>query len=264
MSAFDELVTLMDRLRDPGGCPWDREQTLETLKTYLLEETYEVLDALDGDDPEAHCEELGDLLLQIVFQAKLRSERNEFTVEDVIRGIHDKMVRRHPHVFGDAQASTSDEVLDQWERQKAREKVGTDRPSILDHVPANLPALLQALRLTEKAARVGFDWSAQADLFAKVDEEWLELRQEAESGNREGLAEELGDMLFVLANLARRHQIDPEQALRGANSKFMRRFRHIETALKAQGRSVEDAGLAEMDVLWDEAKLLERSSDPVD
>ncbi len=178
----------------------------------------------------------------------------------MIQGIHDKMVRRHPHVFGDVEASTAEEVLDQWERLKSREKAGTDRPSILDHVPSNLPALLQALRLTEKAARVGFDWTAEADLYAKVDEEWAELRREAEQGRDEGVREELGDMLFVLANLARRHGIDPEQALRDANLKFMRRFRHIEASLASRGKRPEDSNLPEMDALWDEAKRRERGT----
>ncbi len=254
MKAFADLVRLMDRLRDPGGCPWDREQTLDTLKTYLVEETYEVLDALENGDPADHCEELGDLLLQVVFQAKLRTEMKEFTIEDVIRGIHEKLVRRHPHVFGDVEATTADEVLDQWERIKAKEKAGTSRPSILDHVPAQMPALLQSLRLTEKAARVGFDWTAEADLLAKVQEEWEELRVELEAGNAQGISEELGDMLFVLANLARRHGLDPEQALRQANGKFIRRFRYIESRLGEDDRRPEDSTLAEMDGLWDEAK----------
>lgn len=254
MKAFAELVRLMDRLRDPGGCPWDREQTLDTLKTYLVEETYEVLDALENGGPADHCEELGDLLLQVVFQAKLRTEMKQFDIEDVIRGIHDKLVRRHPHVFGDVTATTADEVLDQWERIKAREKKDTPRPSLLDHVPSQLPALLQALRLTEKTARVGFDWTAEADILAKVEEEWQELRVELEAGNSQGIAEELGDLLFVLANLARRHGLDPEQALRQANGKFIRRFRYIESRLGQDHRRPEDSNLAEMDALWDEAK----------
>jgi MazG family protein len=261
MTPFEDLVQLMDRLRDPGGCPWDREQTLESLKTYLLEETYEVLDALESGDAAAHREELGDLLLQVVFQSKLRTETGEFTIDDVIRGIHDKLVRRHPHVFKDATASSAEEVLDQWERIKAREKEGTSRPSVLDHVPAQLPALLQSLRLTEKAARIGFDWTAEADLFAKVDEEWQELRHEVEAGDRDRMAEELGDLLFTLANLARRHALDPEQALRGANRKFMTRFRYIEEQLARQGRRPEDATLGEMDALWDEAKRIGAAAD---
>ena len=262
MTPFEQLVQLMDRLRDPGGCPWDREQTLETLKTYLLEETYEVLDALETGEPADHCEELGDLLLQVVFQAKLRAETGHFTIDDVINGIHGKLVRRHPHVFGDSSASSAEEVLDQWERIKAREKEGTSRPSVLDHVPAQLPALLQSLRISEKAARIGFDWTAETDLLDKIDEEWRELRHEIKAGNLEGITEELGDLLFTLANLARRHDFDPEQALRGANRKFMERFRYIEKQLAGQGRRPEEASLAEMDALWDEAKKLGKEAGP--
>ena len=261
MKSFDELVSLMARLRGPDGCPWDREQTLGTLKTYLLEETYEVLDALDSGDPEAHLEELGDLLFQIVFHAQIRSEEGTFTIDEINKGIHDKLVRRHPHVFGSSTASTADEVLDQWERIKAREKRGTARPSLLDHVPAHLPALLRSLRLTEKAARVGFDWAADEDLLAKVDEEWTELREVAGNGQgRDRLAEELGDLLFVLANLARRYGLDPEETLRQANRKFERRFRHIETRLEESGRTPGEASLEEMDGLWEEAKRGERSA----
>ncbi|MFQ5719411.1 MAG: nucleoside triphosphate pyrophosphohydrolase [Acidobacteriota bacterium] len=260
MASFDELVALMTRLRGPGGCPWDREQTLETLKIYLVEETYEVLDAIDAQEPAAHAEELGDLLMQVVFQAEVRREEQTFDIGDVITAIHDKLVRRHPHVFGSSTASTAEEVLDQWERLKAREKRDTDRPSLLDHVPPHLPALLRASRLTEKAARVGFDWTAEADLFAKVEEEWAELRDAVSEGPVR-MAEELGDLLFVLANVARRHGIDPEEALRQATRKFERRFRHIEQRLSEQGRTVEESDLAEMDGYWDEAKRIERTAD---
>jgi tetrapyrrole methylase family protein/MazG family protein len=258
MPRFDDLVALMARLRGPGGCPWDREQTLETLKTYLIEEAYEVLDALDGGDRDAHMEELGDLLFQVVFQAQVRREEGAFTIDEVIAAIHDKLVRRHPHVFGDARLGTADEVLDQWERLKAEEKRGTRRPSLLDHIPARLPALLQALRLTEKAARVGFDWAAEEDLMVKGDEEWRELKRVVSSGPPERVAEELGDLLFVLANLARRQGLDPEEALRQANGKFQRRFRHIEESLARRGQRPEEVSLEEMDALWDEAKAREK------
>ncbi len=257
MPSFDDLVALMARLRGPGGCPWDREQTLETLKTYLVEETYEVLDALDSGDAAAHQEELGDLLFQVVFQSQVRREEGAFTVDEVIAGIHDKLVRRHPHVFGDASAATAEEVLDQWERLKAREKEGTDRPSVLDHVPAQLPALLQALRLTEKAARVGFDWVAETDLLEKAEEEWEELRGALRRGDQQAVSEELGDVLFVLANLARHRGLDPEQALRQANRKFTRRFRHVEDRLGERGRRPDESTLEEMDDLWEEAKRQE-------
>lgn len=248
----------MHRLRGPGGCPWDREQTLDSLRTFLVEETYEVLDALDGGSAEAHREELGDLLLQILFQAELRSERGEFDIEAVIAGIHDKLVRRHPHVFADARAASAAEVLDQWEQLKAREKEGTDRPSLLDHVPAQLPALLRALRLTEKAARVGFDWEAAADLRAKLLEEVAEVDEAIAGGQAAEVREELGDLLFVMANWARRLGVDPEDALRRANRKFERRFRAVEEAVVASRRRVADVGLAELDRLWDEAKARER------
>ena len=208
-----------------------------------------------------HQEELGDLLLQVVFQAQVRGEAGTFTIDDVNRGIHEKLVRRHPHVFGSASASTADEVLDQWEQIKAREKRGTARSSLLDHVPAQLPALLRALRLTEKAARVGFDWAAEEDLMAKVQEEWSELQEVVSRDEGPGrFAEELGDLLFVLANLARRRGLDPEETLRQANKKFERRFRHIETRLKEGEQTVEAASLDEMERLWDEAKAAERTS----
>ena len=258
MSRFVELVQLMQRLRGPDGCPWDREQSLDSLRTFLVEETYEVLDALDGGRAEEHQEELGDLLLQILFQAELRRERGEFDIEAVIAGIHDKLVRRHPHVFGDRKAASAAEVLDQWEQLKAREKEGTDRPSLLDHVPAQLPALLRALRLSEKTARVGFDWAADDDLRAKLLEEIAELDAAIAGGRRDAVAEEVGDLLFVMANWARRLGIDPEEALRRANRKFERRFRSVEQAVVSSQRRLADVGLAEMDRLWDEAKRRER------
>ena len=260
MRSFDDLIALMVHLRGPDGCPWDREQTLETLKTYLVEETYEVLDALDSGDVNSHAEELGDLLLQIVFQAQIRSENKAFTIEEVIRAIHDKLIRRHPHVFGSASASTAEEVVDQWEHLKAREKRGTVRPSLLDHVPAHLPALLRALRLTEKAARIGFDWAAEEDLLEKAEEEWGELKMVSDDRESGRFAEELGDLLFVLANLARRRGLDPEEALRQANRKFERRFRHIEAGLQARGQGLDEATLEEMDTLWEEAKSAEREA----
>ncbi|MFQ5669888.1 MAG: nucleoside triphosphate pyrophosphohydrolase [Acidobacteriota bacterium] len=251
---LNDLAVLMGRLRSADGCPWDRVQTLESLKRYLLEETYEVLDALDSGDVAAHREELGDLLFQIVFQAHLRQEEDSFSLEDVITGIHQKLVRRHPHVFGKATAHTPEEVLKQWERLKAEEKRGTHRPSLIDHVPRELPGLLRALRLTEKAAQVGFDWTDDEDLNAKCEEEWAELKEALAAGRREKIMEELGDLLFTLANLARRQGLDPDESLRQANRKFERRFRYVEAGVQKRGRSIGEASLEEMNALWEEAK----------
>src|SRR6058998_2781489 len=219
MSEIERLKQIMDRLRGPGGCPWDRQQTLETLKTFLLEETYELLEAIASGSVAAIREELGDLLIQIVFQAQVAKERGEFDIEDVMRGIADKIVRRHPHVFGDRSLNTADQVLPQWEQIKMEERRGKLDGSLFAGVPVHLPALLKALRISTKAARVGFDWPDLQALLAKLREETEELRRALRARERAGMEEELGDLLFVLANLARHLEIDPEEALQAANRK---------------------------------------------
>jgi MazG family protein len=285
MKEFDEVLDVMRRLLAPDGCPWDREQTLTTLRTYVLEETYEVLEAIDRGDPAHHCEELGDLLFQVVFQAALRERDGAFGVADVCRAIVEKLVRRHPHVFGDVVVKDSDEAYRNWEKLKQKEREekrraenmhhrGTElteedtegtgdrkedagaeaHPSALDGVPKDLPALLKALRVQEKAGRVGFDWSHDDDVLAKVGEEAREFVVELTKGDARRAEEELGDMLFSIVNLARRKGLNPEDALRGAVGRFGARFRYIEATLAARGEGCEGKSLAELDALWDEAK----------
>jgi len=254
--AFADLLKIMDRLRDPGGCPWDREQTYATLRNYLLEECYEVVEALDAGDRTGLREELGDLLFQIVFLSRLAKEEGAFTAEDVARGIAEKMVRRHPHVFGEERADTSEEVLRNWEEIKRKEK-GTQAAvpaSVLAGIPRGLPALLKAQRLGTKAARVGFDWHRDVDVLDKIDEEVLELRRAAEAGRPEDVREEFGDLLFSLVMLARRLEVDAEEALEGANRKFQARFHEVERRLAAAGIPIQDAGLETLDRVWAEVK----------
>ena len=257
--AVDRLLAVMERLRGPGGCPWDREQTLASLRPYVLEETYEVLEAIDAGDPAGHREELGDLLLQVVFQAQLRREEGAFDFADVAEAISDKLVSRHPHVFGDAQVRDSGEVLQQWAALKREEKRrrGGGR-SALEGVPREMPALARADRLTEKASRVGFDWPDVAGARAKVAEELAELDEAIAAGDRTAMEHELGDVLFSLANVGRKLGIPPEEALRSAIGRFIARFVHIEEALARRGVPPGEASLAEMDRLWNEAKGLER------
>jgi MazG family protein len=255
--ALQELVALMDRLLAPDGCPWDREQTLETLRSTLIEETYEVLDAMADPSPDAaeHCEELGDLMLQIVFQAAIRAREGKFGIDDVSRAIVAKLIRRHPHIFGDAKVKDADEVLAQWTRIKAREKKdGGEGKGVLDGVPRGMPQLARALRLTDKASRVGFDWPDVEGPRGKVTEELVELDRARADHDQAAAQAELGDLLFALVNLARHERLDPEEALRGANERFIARFGYIEKTLREQGREPQGAGLAEMDALWDEAK----------
>jgi tetrapyrrole methylase family protein / MazG family protein len=249
------LVGLMQRLLAPDGCPWDREQTLATLVPYLVEETYEVVDALAAGDADGHREELGDLLLQIVFQSELRFAEGKFGIDDVARGIVEKLVRRHPHVFGDAVAKDADVVLANWAKLKAVEKAEKGKHGALDGIPASAPALLRATRAGEKAGAVGFDWPDAAGPRDKVDEELRELDEARARGDRAEIERELGDTLLALVNLARKLGVDAESALRGSTDRFARRFGHIEAALAAERRAVSDADPAEQDRLWDAAKL---------
>jgi len=252
-----KLVGLMQRLLAPDGCPWDREQTLATLVPYLVEETYEVVDALAAGDIDDHREELGDLLLQIVFQSELRFAEGKFGIDDVARGIVAKLVRRHPHVFGDTVAKDADAVLANWAKLKAAEKAEKGKHGALHGIPASAPALLRATRAGEKAGAVGFDWTDADGPRAKVDEELAEFDAARAEGDREAMQRELGDVLFALTNLARRLNLDAEQALRGSIDRFSSRFRHVELSLEAEGRAVSDASPDELERLWQVAKRSE-------
>jgi MazG family protein len=254
--SFQDLVELMKRLRAPDGCPWDREQKYSDLKPYVIEEAYEVVDAIDRDDRESLKEEIGDLLLEAVFLAEIAREEGSFEIDDSITAIHDKLVRRHPHVFGDTKAESADAVVTNWERLKDAERKKEDK-SVLSGVPQSLPAMLKALRLTDKAARVGFDWRKTEDVFEKLEEEVGELKEAIAGRNPKEIESELGDLLFTLANVARRLKVNPEEALQATNRKFTDRFHAIEAELRAAGRTFDDASLEEMDAMWDRAKQRE-------
>jgi nucleoside triphosphate diphosphatase len=257
---FDRLMSIMHRLRAPGGCPWDAEQTHDSLKRYLVEECYEVIEAIDTKDAGHLKEELGDLMLQPVFHAAIAEEAGEFTMDDVLDTVCDKLIRRHPHVFGDQVVTSASEQVENWERIKKSEK-GEERRSALSGVPPQLPALLKAQKITEKAARVGFDWEHVDQVFAKVLEELKEFEETMAAGDQERMEAELGDLLFAIVNLGRFLALDPEEALRKTITRFSRRFSHVEETLHAGGRRLQDASLAEMDQLWDEAKELERKNE---
>jgi tetrapyrrole methylase family protein/MazG family protein len=262
---IQKLVDLVERLRGENGCPWDREQTRESLKPMLIEEAYEVLDALDSASPSELKDELGDLLFQVVFHAQIAQEKDEFHLADIIDRLHEKMVRRHPHVFGDADLKTSQDVLKNWEDIKAAEKgvESSARPasvkSLLDGIPSKLPALHTAYQMTAKASRVGFDWPDLDQVLAKLREEIAELQEARKKREPNRIAAEVGDLLFVAVNVARFLGIDPETALRRSNRKFESRFRYVENAIKATGKELRDAALEEMDALWNEAKRRESS-----
>lgn len=252
---FGELVQIMARLRGENGCPWDREQTHASIKPYLLEETYEVLESIDENDPAKLEEELGDLALQVVFHAQMADEAGLFTIADVLRGINEKLRRRHPHIFGDVKADTAQEVLFNWEQIKKLEREKAQgRASLLDGVPRELPALLRAHRLQEKASRVGFDWNEARQVFQKVEEELAELRAAMEGEQPDRMEAELGDLLFSLVNLGRFIAVNPEEALRKTIARFIARFQYIEEELARRGTAPGQATLEEMDALWAEAK----------
>lgn len=255
---FDRALEVMARLRAPDGCPWDREQDHKSLKPYLIEEAYEVLEAIDAGDAARLREELGDLLLQVIFHCQLARERGLFDAFEVAQGLAEKMIERHPHVFGEGQARTSAEVLRNWEIQKrngrARNGGEAGSPSILDGVPAALPALLRAQRLQGKAARVGFDWKDAEGPSKKVEEEWAELQRAVRAKDPAALERELGDFLFAAVNLARKLRVDAEQAAQASIGRFTARFHYIEADLRARGLSPEQVPLEELDRLWEEAK----------
>jgi MazG family protein len=255
MSAGDELqklLALMARLRSPSGCAWDREQTMSSLRPFVLEEAYELVEAIGSGETDSIREELGDLLLEIVFVNQIAVEERLFGMEDVIRGIHDKLVRRHPHVFEAERVSSADKALERWEEIKEREK--EKRSSILDGVGKSLAALARAQKISTRAARAGFDWKSANEVKAKLREELEELDAAVDSGSSSATEEELGDILFALVNLARHLDVDAEVALTGAIQKFSERFHYLERALQAQGRSVSDASMEELDALWEESK----------
>jgi MazG family protein len=267
-AGFARLVEIMARLRSPGGCPWDREQNFDTIKPYLLEETYEVMDSIDQRDWPGLADELGDLLLQAVFFAQMASEEGRFDITDSLQAINSKLVRRHPHVFADGDAQTAADVVRRWDEIKAEEKLqkakletaGVEKAKptgLLAGVPRNLPALVEARQISSRAAGAGFDWDNLAQVIAKLHEELAELeaaRTETPEAAPAAVEDELGDMLFVIVNIARYLKVDPEQALRKTNAKFRRRFEYVERGLDSRGRTLRESNIQEMEELWQEAK----------
>ncbi len=252
-SPLDCVVSLVERLRSPEGCPWDREQTLDSLKQCLLEEAHELLDAMGGDDPDRHMEELGDVLLQIVMQSQIRREKDEFSFDDVAQKLSEKLIRRHPHVFGDETCKDSAQVLKNWE--KIKESEGTNgKRTLFEGVPSTLPALQKAQRVQAKASRVGFDWRESAPVLDKVEEEIAEIRDAAERDRADMLEEEIGDTLFSIVNLCRFYGVNAEACLNGTTQKFIRRFGEVEKGMASRGRKLSECTLEEMDELWEEAK----------
>jgi tetrapyrrole methylase family protein/MazG family protein len=251
MEQFKRLIEIMATLRGPDGCPWDKAQNHKSLKPYLIEEAYEVLEAIDSENPDDLAEELGDLLLHIVFHARMASENEMFDIDDICRKISDKLIQRHPHIFKDKVDLTPSEVLDHWEAIK--QKTNGNR-SVLEGVPKTMPALLKAYRIQEKVGRVGFDWSKQEEVIAKIKEEIAEFEQALADKDKQSLHEELGDLLFSLVNLSRHLGLRAEEALDDTNKKFIARFRYIEKKLAAIGKTPADSTIVEMDALWEEAK----------
>jgi len=250
---FEELVEIMARLRHPeNGCPWDLKQDPKTLKAYIIEETYEVIDAIDSEDTGEICAELGDLLFQILFQARIQEEWGNFDIYDVIKGIGTKMRRRHPHIFGNVIAETTEDVRKNWEAIKKEEF--KERNSVLDGTPKTLPALLRARRIGKKAASVGFDWPDIKGAWDKIREESAELEEAVEDGDRESIHREFGDLLFALVNVARHLDINPEEALNDTTNRFIKRFEYIESSLEKSKKSFEETPLEALDILWEEAK----------
>jgi len=252
--SFRKLIEIVDTLMGENGCPWDNVQTRESLKPYLVEETYEVLEALDTNDPDQIKDELGDLLYQILFHSKISSKNNEFDIKDVLNNLKEKMVRRHPHVFKEGQVNTPDQVIERWEEIKKEEKTHSNHPSILDSVPKQLPSLLRAQKLQKKAAKEGFDWDEISDVFDKLDEEISEFKSAVLEGKGTDIQSELGDILFVLVNIAKFKKIDAEEALRSTNNKFIKRFQYIEKEVAKQGKTLKETSLEDMERHWQNAK----------
>lgn len=256
---LNSLAEIMDRLRGENGCPWDKEQTHKSLKPFLIEEAFEVTEAIESGDPAALKEELGDLLFQIVFHSRLAKERGEFSLDDVIENVSEKMIRRHPHVFGDHPAKDAADALGQWEKIKSGEK---KRESILGGIPKSLPSLIRAKRLQERAARVGFDWPHTEEVWEKVEEEWAELMEARRNDDRTGVEEEMGDVMISLVNLGRFLDVDADEALRKSIDKFIYRFGEIEKEFSTSGKDITHATLEEMEVVWQRAKASEKNSRP--
>lgn len=253
-SSFDELIQIMARLRGPGGCPWDHEQTHESIVPQLIEETYEAIGAIDEKNWPHLCEELGDLLLHIVFHSQMASETKDFTIDDVVTGLAAKLVRRHPHVFGDTKVKDAGEVIQNWDKIKAGEKKNQKMESALDNIPKALPALMQAYKLTKKASKMGFDWEKTEQVLEKVDEEIREIKAAVKNKNQDEITDEIGDLFFSLANLCRFLKVAPEEALRKSNEKFRKRFTVMEKMILVQNKKMEEMNLKELDNLWEQAK----------
>ncbi len=258
LKSFQKLLEILDELREK--CPWDRKQTFDSLRSLTIEEVYELSDAIINRQWDKIKKELGDLLLHVVFYAKMADEQKKFNIKDVIDALNEKLIFRHPHVFGDVKVSGEQEVLDNWEKLKLKEKGGNK--SVLDGVPKSLPSIIKAYRMQDKVSHVGFDWEKKEDVWAKVKEELAEFEQELRKGDKQKAENELGDLLFITINAARLYGLNPDDALERANQKFYQRFNYIEQKLKEQGKSVEQASLEEMDKLWNEAKKLENTQDP--
>jgi len=254
---FKELVEVIAKLRSEDGCPWDRQQTHKTLKPQLIEEAYEVVDAIDEGKDEKLEEELGDLLMQVLLNAQVAEDDGKFNICGVIQKISDKLKRRHPHVFGHVQVNGADEVMENWEAIKSQEHANRDRESLMDGVPLHLPELMKARKIQSKAARVGFDWEKTEDVLGKVEEEVEELKVSISASEPDGIEEEIGDILFSIVNLSRFLSVEPEEALRRTNAKFIRRFKQMEAEIAAQGKSITDYDLSALDELWEAAKKTE-------
>lgn len=255
---FKELVDIIAKLRSGDGCPWDREQTNDTLKSGLIEEAYEVLEAIDLKDDAKFEEELGDLLMQVVLNAQIAKDEGRFDISGVIQRINEKLIRRHPHVFSDLQVKNAQEILINWDRIKSEERAGKDENSILDGIPINLPALIQARKVQSRASRVGFDWNKAEDVIKKVEEEVDELKEGISNQDQGNIVEEIGDIIFSIVNLSRFLNVEPEEALRNTTAKFIRRFKQMETQITCNGKNITDYDLAELDKIWDSIKESEK------
>ncbi len=262
MTSIDKLIDIVSTLRGENGCDWDKEQTIESIKPCLIEEAYEVVDAIMEQDRDSLKEELGDLLLQVVFLSQICAEDGQFTIDDVANGISEKLIRRHPHIFGDSKASGSKEILSQWEEIKKEERKakGKEKTSVLDGVPKSLPEMTKSLRMHEKASRVGFDYEHIDDAFAKIEEELGEVLDAYKNSTPEHTEEEIGDLLTVVINFARLLKIDPEVALHKSNNKFKNRFGYIEQSAAKINKNIKDMTIAEMEALWQESKMLEKKN----